>query len=1049
MAGPETQKSPQEQPENRLKGDIVSEAVRSGRKTIGEYDKDVHDEGEWDEQKIQVRMNEKLSKHEHLSLLETYDFNADTDRMQALRLITNAQKENRELTGAEESEVIAAQIRVTVLENLSRAADAYVDMMDLYRRYKAQGLRPELKEEEVALQHSALVNSVAENRVAITEKMLLGQLNSQEKAVLQQEALQTDRELLRLLAAEDTDVPGGNKEGILPVHRLILSVLNNEYRDIMDDYQDAASKDFSKRKERADKANVRLHQAFPGKDDSQILEEDQDRVLSEIEPGYTMHEYHNDLLVLRRDAATFNTLKERGKKNIERLAELNTIMGRYQIHRAELSSIRHHFDQGYVANQKQSPLPGTTNPEAIKASREFLDSQQTGAVVSLEKHLERVDTGVLKVGIAEKTEALWNERGRPFVSKLADRIATLETAWMPNVPWLPDDYLQNGTREHLLGGLYDALGWPRDENGMPKKQEDLTPSEFRALQEKQKSIEKVIDQFREKGSFEKVRQSVTVAKILVNRKDLQSQNFLETAGEIDTETLPQEALTPENMDELIRKYGAPTVYKMCYVQLRDNWETYSTDYTQLLTDFHETIGIHYDFQRHFTDFAESQMDIAKLLALVALGGIVVGAVGTMAIWKLTKGSVKLAGKTVRGGVRLGGKALETGVEGTRKTVEIVRSMKTVEKGAETFKTWEELKEAIDLARAQKDNKKLLELLKNPLLKTAAETSPEAKVLLRVTRMATVGKWAGRTLGFLCVLVDAALLGVNEMQIADARKNGNEGLAQTLEAKRITLGVGATAGAGLLFASGSVLAIGLPVVIGGQLYADAIYDAVVDWEKSSKEWMQEKPEDLLKRLKDLPVNTVNIGHRTGLGDSPIYRLWKKATWSRKEIDTEDAKKWEAVEGINRSVRQEILTAYFLQTMTVDRLPNETDQEFQNKVTASVLDRLTYISTISSHTYDTSIFGKRMLDLAEPYAELMEIRRSLQAQKKPLTLTYDWEGETKTLDLSLLDYALSGAKSGKNEDKASMDFFGIIHQYQEEVSVQKQAVRDLRKELQQKE
>lgn len=674
MAGPETQKSPQEQPKNPPKGDIVSEAVESGRKTIGEYDKDVHDEGEWDEQKIQKRMNDKLSKHEHLSLLETYDFNADTDRMQALRLIAKAQDEKRELTGGEESEVIAAQIRVTVLENLSKAADAYVDMMDLYRSYKAQGLKPELKEEEVALQHSALVNSVAEKRVGITEKMLLGQLNAQERAALQQEALKTDRELLRLLAAEDQDVPGGNKEGILPVHRLILSVLNNEYRDIMDDYQDAASKDFSKRKERADKANVRLHEAFPGKDDSQISEADQDRVLSQIEDGYTMHEYHNDLLVLRRDAVTFNVLKERGKKNIERLAELNTIMGRYQIHRAELSSIRHHFDQGYEANQKQSPLPGTTNPEAIKASREFLDSQQTGAVGSLEKHLERVDTGVLKVGVAEKTETLWNERGRPFVAKLADRIATLETAWMPNVPWLPDSYLQNGTRDYLLGGLYDALGWPRDEKGMPKKQEDLTPSEFTAIKEKQKSIEKVIDQFREKGSFEKVRKSVAVAKILVNRKDLLSQNFLDTAGEIDTASLPQEALTPENMDELIREHGAPIVYKMCYVQLRDNWEVYSKDYTQLLTDFHETIGVHYDFQRHYTDFAKSQMDIAKLLALVALGGIVVGAVGALAVWKLTKSGLRIAGKTLQGGARLTGKTIQKGAELTAKSARGVRDI---------------------------------------------------------------------------------------------------------------------------------------------------------------------------------------------------------------------------------------------------------------------------------------------------------------------------------------------------------------------------------------
>ncbi len=1050
--------------------------IRDAKRLVGTYKRDVHEDHLWTDLEINTAINDRLSKHEAVPLLQIYDFNADQMRAQATRLFEQASKENREPTPGEEHEIIAAQLRVTVLESLSGALDAYMDIMTQFDALKAQGMRPNPAEETVVFQHLELVTKAAQDRSRISGELFLLPKNppaaqkaatDKQRALLQKGAVEADQRMLQLLAAEDPSVPGANADGLLPAFTLMLSMLRDDYNAKLKEYTDVIN---AEARARTEKANALLQQAFPGKKERDISTADAGAVLAEVQPGYTLKEYHDDLLILQNGQSKYTIVKARAKANVQQMAGLNANIGRYQIHRAELSSIRHHFDQAYTKGSKNKPFPGQTSEEAMNASRAFLAAQQQGSVASLERHLSLVDTGVLKVGVGEKMEKMWNENGRIWVSRIAGQIASLETAWIPDVPLVKDGGIaRNATREYLESGLMDALEWPRDANGQPKAWKDLSPGEQASITEKQMSVEKAITAFRETGVLEKMQTSVSAAKMLISRTDLQAENFL-AEGEIDRATLPKDVVTDQNIDELVKRYGAQKVYVMCFVQLEQNWSDYSSAYGTLLTDFHDAIGAHYDFSRMMKDFARKQLGIAGLLAGLGLAGwilMAVAGVGALTVlrygtkkavsmaWKTAKGGTKMAIEGAKKGTRMmtgGGKAAsQTGkvVKPVADATEVVkpvlevtqdtaRTAKSVDAAAETYKTYEELSIAIKNAKGAKNNELLAKLLKNPLLEQAAKGgNTEAKALMRLVRWMKIGKSAVRALPYLATLVDVVLIGYNEAAIGDATKQRNIGMKQTLEAKRAVLVGEGAAGASLLLLTGPQIAIGLPALVGAGYYTNSVFDSVIDWEKTSGNWMTETPEELQDELQKIPYGHISAGHKAGLGDSRLYRVWKNIAWSGKAIEDADNERMEQVEKINQSVRQEILTAYFLKTMKVAPIEGESEEDLQERIATLVRDRLQFVRYETNGTFDMGIRGEAFYDLPHQYADLMTMRRSFKKKERPV-ISYEWNGQTKTLDLSPLDVVIQPKEEDDTRQKA---LYALLKQYRDEVLPQQEAIQEL--------
>lgn len=1027
MGNPEKAKGPERAPEN-----IVGAQVDHSRSVIGSYDS-VREKTMWNDAAMKKRIDEGLSRHEKVPVIDTYNFNADISRTQAAKIVLQARNEKRELRPEEQREMIAAQLRITSLESLSGALDAYMDIMEQYKAYKAAGLRADPEKEQVALRHLAMVTQVAERRADISMKLHLKQIDRKEG---QQLALQADDDMRRIMASEDADIPGANKEGFLPAYSLILSMLSDDYNNTLKQHRDAIDKNFSKIRERSDKANTLLKTRFPGKKPGEILRDEANAVLAEVGDGYDLKQYTDDLLVLQRNQSTFEVLKKRGRDNVVQLARLNDALGRYQIHRATLSSIRHHFDQGYDAASTDKPFPGQTSDKAMDASREFLGRQQQRSVSSLEKHLTAVDKDVLKVGIKEKGEKLWNERGRVLVTRLADKIASLETSWVPDVPLMEKGAARSQAKEYLMSGLYDALGWPRGADGQPKEWKDLTDQEKKEVQDKQQSVQKSIDTFRESGVLQRLQGSVKAARMLIDRKDLQAENYMQI-GEIDDNTLPNETVTDANIDALVKQYGAPVVYKLCFNQLQRDWGNYSENYQTLLTEFHDSIGAHYDFSRMMKDFADKQKGIAELLAGFGIIGWLLAAVGAVAAykggrWIITKGG----GLTLRAARGTASAALKGGKEAVRTTANVTReglkALKNLKGASETFETFEDVSNALKLAREAKDNKRILELLKNPLVKESAKGgSAEAKGMLKALRFLTVGKWAAKGLPIAGVILDVVFYKLNENEIAHAKETKNLGMQQTLEFRRKELIAQGGIGIALLGVSGGTAGIGIPAAIVASVYTSILHDRTVEWDKGTADYLSQSPEELKQRLAELPFNNIDFGQRTAYGDSVLSRTWKNVFWKQEEIDAEENKKMESVEKINRQMRQEILAAYFLKTMKVRPQQNgESDAQFQKRVQDGVRDRLNYMKHMTTGNY-TVPDVKVMYDSADKYADLEALRRMVPDKK---ALSYEWNGEAKTLDLQPLSYIASDDK------KQEKPYFKMMTQYTQEVMALPEAISD---------
>lgn len=371
-----------------------------------------------------------------------------------------------------------------------------------------------------------------------------------------------------------------------------------------------------------------------------------------------------------------------------------------------------------------------------------------------------------------------------------------------------------------------------------------------------------------------------------------------------------------------------------------------------------------------------------------------------------------------------------------------KAVDVAETTAEGIKTFDQLHDAINAAKAAKDNKKLIELLKNPiLLQSAREGNKTAKALLRVQRLLTFGKWAGRALIVIGTLIDAAMIGVNEWEIAEAKKEGNIAKQQILEAKRQTLVVSGGAGLGTLALTGPAALLAVPVAV-SSIYANSIYDSVIQWEKHSSEWMNETPEELKNKLDNLRYGALDEGKRVAVGHSLLYRGWRWGTsWtsaSKEKNNEEDEEQHRRLENINSLMRQEILAAYFLKTMKVSHLPNESDNEFVKRTATLVRDRMNYIRQITEGTYDASLFGERVFEYAGNYAELMSMRRILETQGKTLQMNYEYNGKNKVLNLEDMSYVFGGEA---HKNVSHQTFSRTLYQYEQEVKIQQEAVQDL--------
>lgn len=328
-----------------------------------------------------------------------------------------------------------------------------------------------------------------------------------------------------------------------------------------------------------------------------------------------------------------------------------------------------------------------------------------------------------------------------------------------------------------------------------------------------------------------------------------------------------------------------------------------------------------------------------------------------------------------------------------------------------------------------------------LLKAAAPTNRLAARLLQFgTWLRVGGRGVSRALPALGVILDALFIGINELEISEAEAAGNTHKADALRDKRVTLGISGGAGLALLSASPIIMAPAA-VIVGAGMYSSAIYDDIVTWENQRADWLKYSPEDLEQQLRERKIGYNDIGMRSAAGHNVLWAAWRGirswTTSGKEDNDREDEKAYRIIEGVNEHVRQELLAAYFLQTLPITEIAGEAPQKKQERIELMVRDCLNYVRVMTRGSYYIGGFPmQRLSGGAHAFSDLMQMRRSAVAKGQNLQISYDWDGKKKKLDLSTLDYALSGSRN-----KDSMPFMKTVHQYQKEYSVAQVALQEI--------
>jgi hypothetical protein len=713
---PPREQLPEQQPEFS-----VSDAER----VIGHFDTS-RDREPWESETIAKRIDDRqktIKNGNNITLLELYDYNIDHAKLTAVNTLKKAKQENRELTPEEEQLVIQAHMRISLRESLAKAMERTLRLYDAFEEAKKMGMKPLPEEERIVTQNLQALVRLSETRVHQARTLVL-EKDEGHRRVLQREAVATDNEIQQILAAYDErsllrrfvegkDQEGANREGVLPIITVLSDMFDRRYRELSNEQMEIArmgTQEYVRATEERiasakEKVVTLYKERFPSSNRDVAFGKIPEKIRSELLKDLGLSaslEIDQKLLERAKDQPfrkLFDELNEEKKKNLDWFLHVTKTMGEFQISRSRLGAIRHHFDQGYYfSGSIEKRREEKASPDLVKTWDEELLLKQKRGLTTIRGHIDDVDKNVAGKGILRQLEDSWNKDGRLFIGHMADAIVQLESGF------LPTETLRSRVREYLAGSLYDALNWPRNEQGNPVEWEKLTDADKERIKTRQKSLLDAVKTFRgekpEEDPIAQVRESVDVAQFLLDHRDDYNPAEL-----LDDTTLSQgdiiyERITPQNIEAMIKQHGARKVYQKAYMQLDEDWNEYSEQAGKLLTDFHDTIGAHIEWADVFREFGDKQMGIAgmllKLAAILGIAGIGVSVIGVRRLARGAGKAVKVTSKVPRllKGIRLSRRA--AGAAGVALDAGIVALLLTQKPSTEE----EEIENAIEVLTAE-------------------------------------------------------------------------------------------------------------------------------------------------------------------------------------------------------------------------------------------------------------------------------------------------------------------------------------------------------------
>ena len=744
----------------------------------------------------------------------------------------------------------------------------------------------------------------------------------------------------------------GLEEGFLP-QKLYIDILKIKYKKMLEE-QKAIARDpnLIKARHRLERLQLKHKSAKEGMGEfTQKDEEDLATVRRQIED---------------RNAESDSLADQRAEVTDELLSLTDTLAD-YQIDQAELATIQNQFGENVDLTSAADPRPDTT-PDFIKvAIDKNVELRSNHHADTMTSMLNNVEENLLKPGFKEHVEDFSNKEGRKLVQDVAKAISKFVTIPVPEAGGLKE-YMQDALTEPLD----TALGWPPGVDNL----DELPSAERKKVEEnirkKAKSVLDAINEF-DRGTITRMKETVAVVKDMPPASTFVGEK-------ISDQNI--ERVTPENKDDLIKKYGGASVYAALFDQMEEDFGSaeegtgFLGEYGGFLHKINDNIDVHIDVGEALQKISSSYGGIARGLLLTALAllgaGILTGALAA----KYTGRLARFTGRTSLGALKKTGKGISS-LRNVRPPgfMTKLRYMKQ-ERAASQY-----------------------------LFKTRAGGYISNLRILKSTRFTRgVGKVA-KGVGWVAV----PALTAYELYANKQRKDnveGNKLLQDEYDSQNKTILLeGAGFGATLLVASGPAIVLAAPVFYAGSV-SRGRSEKRANWKRGPEQWAKEYTSDgLLQAMVDTAPGTELDSDGGGVYASRAQDLFMRATLRGDQADKDQEEAVETVSNANAVSRGRMYEAYFRKNLLAPEDAPKKDSE------QMVADKVAYMSLITFAGFEKQ--SSESLRMADGYAELMQKYRILKAAGAPEMISYvDEKQETHYLDLNKLVPPMGSADEARS-------------------------------------
>lgn len=751
-------------------------------------------------------------------------------------------------------------------------------------------------------------------------------LSQQDRTAIRIHANALDQKIIELLAAK----------GHLSAN-LLLRLQTERYRVVLEQ-QKAVIRDGGLAKERSEWEALRNKNKKAKNGQGEPLTEEEGKCFSELKE-------------LLRDA----------KPNYMKLSDERHALSDDMVHTA-IDLAKFHQDtlelmilQGQFKTQDDlrgaTPSNPDDTPPIVKATMSEV-TEQRGAFhrERLAAFATRFEEEVLSEGIPEKVEDFSNKTGRDFVRKISNRLTSLVTWPAPEALGIRD-----ALNQRLSGPLNDAMGWPVDKMDMTF--DELTDSERAEVLRRSISVAEAIRSF-DRTKIRDVQSSLAVIKALPPAKT--------ALGEAPLDPLPDLAvgdLTTENMDDLINKYGLPTVYVLAIRQMNDAIGDSDKGFigeVQNFTDsINDVIDVHLDVADALFKQANDWRTLMYALLAVALGAGVAGHF----IPKLIRGGTRM----VRGGIKTGANATKVG------------SRVAAGEATQTAGTSGRITEELTKMRYVQKERQLSQWLEK-------STTGRWVSNLKFIRNSRIAGVAGKTIkyGSFALIPAISAYEFHETYHRVKEAQGNVELQKEYASNYKTTAL-ETAGltVTLPLALGPQIVLTAPVLYASQ-FSRSRSEVKAGWERTATDWAREfDSTGLMLQLKNTTLaNAVESGGGGALKSRITFPNQK---------DQQEA--IETIQDAQVVARRNITEAYFMRNLL---LPQGADDALAQRL---LKWKLVYVGMATHGGYEFS--NASVYKEADMYAEMMLRKAEMEERKEDMFIEYSTEaGHDGKIDFSKL-------------------------------------------------